>query len=138
MRNALAKDGWEITDDPYIVAYGERFLFIDLAAELFSENGEAQGQIFGAERDEQRIAVEIKTFRGKSVIQDLEQAVGQYVIYRLLLNRVDTTRQLYLAVTDVVFDEVFREPIGAMLTQDLPMQLIVINVEDEEVKKWTP
>ncbi|RLB99978.1 MAG: fatty-acid synthase, partial [Deltaproteobacteria bacterium] len=25
-------DGWEITDDPYVISYGERFLFVDLGA----------------------------------------------------------------------------------------------------------
>jgi len=32
IRQALVKEGWEITDDPYVISYGERFLFIDLAA----------------------------------------------------------------------------------------------------------
>jgi XisH protein len=32
IRQALIKEGWEITDDPYVISYGERFLFIDLAA----------------------------------------------------------------------------------------------------------
>ncbi|HEY9651813.1 MAG TPA: element excision factor XisH family protein, partial [Coleofasciculaceae cyanobacterium] len=34
IRQALIKEGWEITDDPYVISYGERFLFIDLAARL--------------------------------------------------------------------------------------------------------
>jgi len=33
VKQALVKDGWEITDDPYVIAYGERFLFVDLGAE---------------------------------------------------------------------------------------------------------
>jgi len=32
------KEGWEITDDPYVISYGERFLFIDLAARLDALN----------------------------------------------------------------------------------------------------
>jgi hypothetical protein len=39
IRKALFKEGWEITDDPYIISYGERFLFIDLAARLDVLNG---------------------------------------------------------------------------------------------------
>jgi hypothetical protein len=32
VKQALIKDGWQITDDPYVISYGERFLFVDLAA----------------------------------------------------------------------------------------------------------
>lgn len=83
IRQALIKEGWEITDDPYVISYGERFLFIDLAAKLDDLNGIA-GSFIGARRGGNRIAIEIKEFRGKSAIADLEQAIGQYVLYRLL------------------------------------------------------
>lgn len=33
VKNALIKDGWTITDDPYRIKYGERRIEIDLAAE---------------------------------------------------------------------------------------------------------
>lgn len=39
IKQALIKDGWEIMDDPYVSSYGERFLFIDLAAKLDDLNG---------------------------------------------------------------------------------------------------
>jgi hypothetical protein len=34
VKQAIIKDGWNITksDDPYVISYGERFLFVDLAA----------------------------------------------------------------------------------------------------------
>jgi hypothetical protein len=67
------KEGWEITDDPYVISYGERFLFIDLAARLDAVSGIA-GRFIGARRGSSRIAVEIKEFRGNSAIADLEQA----------------------------------------------------------------
>jgi hypothetical protein len=63
------KEGWEITDDPYVISYGERFLFIDLAARLDVLNGIA-GRFIGARRGSSRIAVEIKEFRGNSAIAD--------------------------------------------------------------------
>ncbi len=36
VRQALVKDGWSITDDPYVVSFGERLLCIDLAASEFT------------------------------------------------------------------------------------------------------
>ena len=30
VKQALIKDGWNITDDPYVIEYGNRFLYADL------------------------------------------------------------------------------------------------------------
>lgn len=54
VKNALVKDGWTITEDPYRVRIEERDAYIDLAAE----------RPFAAERGQERIAVEVKSFRG--------------------------------------------------------------------------
>jgi hypothetical protein len=89
VKQALIKDHWEITDDPYVISYGERFLFIDLAATEFNNPNGIQGRFIGARQGRNRIAVEIKDFRGSSAIADLEQAIGQYVLYQLLLKEVD-------------------------------------------------
>ena len=137
IRQALIKEGWEITDDPYVISYGERFLFIDLAARLDVLNGIA-GRFIGARRGSSRIAVEIKEFRGNSAIADLEQAIGQYVLYRLLLEQVDRERELYLAVADTTFDGIFSEPIGELVMRELPMKLLIVDVKAVEVKRWIP
>ena len=132
VRDALVKDGWDVTDDPYVISYGERFLFVDLGA----SNVPAAGQFIGAQRRDQKIAVEIKDFRGKSAISNLEQAIGQYVLYQLLLKQVDPKRKVYLAITHLAYDEIFSEPIGELVVNELPMDLIVIDSNTVEVKKW--
>lgn len=132
VKAALVKDGWQITDDPYVISYGERFLFVDLGA----SREPAFGQFIGAQRRDQKIAIEIKDFRGKSPIGNLEQAIGQYVLYRLLLRQIDPERKVYLAVTHIAYDEIFSEPIGELVINDLPMDLVVIDTETVEVKKW--
>jgi hypothetical protein len=134
IRQALIKEGWEITDDPYVISYGERFLFIDLAARLDAVSGIA-GRFIGARRGSSGITVEIKEFRGNSAIADLEQAIGQY---RLLLAQVDPERELYLAVADTTFDGIFSEPIGELVMRGLPMKLLIVDVEAVEVKRWIP
>jgi hypothetical protein len=136
VKQALSNAGWKITNDPYRIYYGERSLFVDLGAvERFSQYS-AAGQLVGAEREGRRIAIEIKEFRGNSVIVDLEHAIGQYVLYRLLLNKVEPDRELYLAITDEIFEDIFSEPIGEVVIKDLPMQLIVIDLKQVEVKRW--
>jgi len=42
-------------------------------------------KILAATIDNQKIAVEIKSFISPSLMSDIEQAIGQYVIYRKLL-----------------------------------------------------
>jgi hypothetical protein len=67
VRNALIKDGWKITHDPYPLSFGFRDVFVDIGAE----------RLIAAERGSEKIAVEIKTFLGASEIRDFELAVGQ-------------------------------------------------------------
>jgi hypothetical protein len=66
VRTALEKDGWIITDDPLTLQFGSRSVFVDLGAK----------KLLAAERDGQRIAVEIKSFVGKSLVKDWENAIG--------------------------------------------------------------
>ena len=136
IKQALIKEGWKITDDPYVISYGERFLFVDLGARsnLLSN----LGQLVGAQYGDLRIAVEIKAFRGKSAIADLEQAMGQYALYRLLLDELDPERVLYLAIDRATFETIFNEPIGKLVIRKLPLKLIIVDVEMVEVIRWIP
>ena len=61
---ALIKDGWTITDDPYYVPIGNRRGYIDLGAEKSVIAAEKQ-----SDNDIEKIAVEIKSFISKSVNQ---------------------------------------------------------------------
>ena len=88
VKNALIKDGWTITDDPLKLTIGSRSLYVDLGAE----------KLIAAQKDSQRIAVEIKSFISPSPINDLENALGQYILYQNILKSTDTERILYLAI----------------------------------------
>jgi XisH protein len=74
VRRALEKDSWTITEDPLSLKWGRATVQIDLGAE----------RLIAAEKDDQRIAVEIKSFVGRSGIDDWENALGQLVLYRYL------------------------------------------------------
>lgn len=54
-----------------------RNLFVDLGAE----------RLLAAERGTEKIAVEVKSFTSPSDMKDLEQAVGQFILYARLLKR---------------------------------------------------
>jgi len=62
VKNALIKDGWTITDDPYVLQYEEVRLFADFGAE----------RAIAAELAGTKIVVEAKSFVSPSFIQDIK------------------------------------------------------------------
>lgn len=65
VRQALVDEGWDITDDPYYFE-SDPELSTDLGAE----------RIIAAERNTEKIAVEIKSFLNDSQVYDLQRAIG--------------------------------------------------------------
>jgi hypothetical protein len=126
VRNALLKDGWTITHDPYRLSFGPRDVFVDLGAE----------RMIGAERGHERIAVEIKTFLGPSEMHDFELALGQYVFYRTLLEETDVERHLYLAVPVAVTRTLFEEAITRPALEKLAIRVIAFDVQREVIVAW--
>jgi hypothetical protein len=126
VKNALIKDGWTITADPYTIAYEGMDVFADLAAE----------RILAAERREQKIAVEIKSFLGRSRIHDLEVTLGQYILYLRLLEVVAPERKLYVAISDGTFTEFFQQKAVQLIVRTEQMPLIVVDLKKEEIVQW--
>ncbi len=71
VKNALEKESWHITNDPFILRWGARDLYIDLGAQ----------KLIAAEKSGHKIAVEVKSFISASPVADLEKALGQYILY---------------------------------------------------------
>lgn len=126
VRRALERDGWTITHDPLHLRGGGRDFYVDLGAE----------RLLAAERAGQRIAVEVKSFVGRSLVADLEQALGQFVLYRGLLRRLDAERSLFLAVDGPTFNRLFAAPLGPVLIDDERLQVLVFDSEPEELLQW--
>ncbi|MFN5854894.1 MAG: XisH family protein [Pseudanabaenaceae cyanobacterium] len=133
VKEAVIKDGWEITDDPYVISYGDRFLFVDLGASSFLNSG-----LIGIQQGNKQIAIEIKQFRGQSQVTDLEQAIGQYSLYRILLNQIDPERDLYLAISEATYSDIFNEPIGKLAIAEIPLKLVIVNLNTKEITQWIP
>ena len=76
VKAALIQDGWAVTEDPLKIKVGGVDMEIDLGAE----------QIIAAERQGQKIAVEVKSFLvGTSAISEFHRALGQFINYRAAL-----------------------------------------------------
>jgi hypothetical protein len=75
VKRALQKQCWRITADPLVLEIEESLVKIDLAAE----------RLIGAERDGEKIAVEIKSFAGDSAMNEFHTALGQCLDYQIML-----------------------------------------------------
>lgn len=127
VKNALIKDGWKITHDPlHIRLIRGKNLFVDLGAE----------RLLTAERETQKIAVEVKSFTRSSDIRDLEEAVGQFVLYAHLLERYYPTHTLYLAVPENTKKSVFEEEAGQILITDGVIRLFSFDPQEEVIVQW--
>ncbi len=126
VKNALIKDGWTITDDPYRLSLGKRKMYVDLGAE----------KLIAAEKDSRKIAVEIKSFIGKSELDDFENALGQYILYENVMKVKEPNRRLYLAVADNKFEAVFEDELGKLIMQEENLRICVFNPETEEIVQW--
>ena len=126
---ALKKDGWTITHDPLTVPYGGTEVLIDIGAE----------RLLAAERDGKRIAVEVKSFIKPSVIQDLRDAIGQFILYTDALTDFpkEADRTLYLGIREVTYNEVFRDEKGQKLIERKRVRLLVFDHIEETIVLWT-
>lgn len=126
VKSALIYDGWQITHDPLTLKLSKRRLFIDLGAE----------KIIAAERDNQKIAVEIKSFVGLSPITDFYKALGQYQLYILALQRQLPDTVLYLAMPQESYQSLIKDDLLAEFMEELSLKYIIFEPESKHIVKW--
>jgi hypothetical protein len=127
VKNALIKDGWNITHDPLTIRISEAVkLQIDLAAET----------TIAAERDSEKIAVEIKSFVGDSDISAFHTALGQYLNYCQALEEQEPDRIVYLAIPLETYQDFFQLPFIQRSLRRYQVKLIIYEPKLEEIKQW--
>jgi glucose-6-phosphate 1-dehydrogenase len=127
VKTALIKDGWIITHDPLTIRISEAVkLQIDLAAE----------SVIAAERDTEKIAVEIKSFIGDSDISSFHTALGQYLNYCQALEEKEPNRIVYLAVPSETYQDFFQLPFIQRAIARYQVKLIIYDPKQEEILQW--
>lgn len=126
VRNALVKEGWVIIDDPYRIEYEEADVYADLRIEK-SGVGETSQRV---------LVMEIKEFASVSPMHRLEQALGQYQVYRSYLRQIAPEEQLYLAIDKASYDPLFSRKSFQRIVEDYRLALLVMDVPNEEIAQW--
>lgn len=112
VKKALKKDGWKITNDPYLLQSGKIKYQVDLGAE----------KLFGAKKGNVKILVEVKSFVGPSDINEFHRAVGQYVDY--------------LAVPNFAWHDFFQEKAIQKALSFIKAKVLIYNPIQETIEKW--
>ena len=128
VRIALEKEQWQITDDPLRLEVGGTKFEIDLGAQ----------QLLAAERDQEKIAVEIKPFLSDSPLTDYHAALGQFLNYRLALEISNPTRILYLAVPVVAYETFFKREFAQISLERYQIKQIIYDPIQEVIVQWIP
>jgi hypothetical protein len=120
--HALEKAGWDVSPSPYLLRKGNRRLYIDMYAESHQS-------------DRRIIIVEAKCFANPNEeVNDLYTAVGQYLIYRGLLDQVGVTDSLYLANPTDAY-ELFAQLAIPVVTA-FRIKMILVDLDREVIEQW--
>ncbi|MCO6488034.1 MAG: XisI protein [Phaeodactylibacter sp.] len=122
MKKALEKEGWYVTDDPLIIFIKEDNVAIDLAAE----------KLLVAERSTPKIAIEVKSFAQPSLFYAFHEALGQYINYETALAESGDNRQLYLAVSSSVYENLMSNYIIKKSVERCKLRMIIVDLVVEE------
>ena len=91
-----------------------------------------------AQKGNSKIAVEVKSFLGRSELEDLQKALGQYTMYLQVMKANALDRRLYLAIRELAFNEIFEEDVGKLLLESELVKLLIFNERTEEIVRWIP
>ncbi len=72
----------------------------------------------------------------RSDVDDLEDVLGQYVLYREIMKEIQIERELFLAIPHRTFTSLFQIPVGMVLLQHHILNLLVYDEKKEVITEW--
>jgi len=112
---------------PFLYSFGNKEGYIDLGAERL---------LIGAKKGNEKIAVEVKSFIGKSDLDDFKEALGQFLIYLLALEEKELDRILYLAIPSDFYYRFLEDPFFARLLTHYKINILIFNIDQIIVEQW--
>ncbi len=126
VREALESDGWRITHDPFPLNFGNIGYEVDLGAE----------RLIAAEKNLEKIAVEVKSFVGPSDVNEFHRAMGQFNDYYVVLEEIEPDRLLFLAIPEEVWIGFFQEKAIQKAVARIGAKIIVYSPVEKTIKLW--
>jgi hypothetical protein len=126
---ALVADAWTITADPWRLTYSDQDLYVDL---FITRDGGG----LTARNQDREIAVEIQSFLHASMLRALEEAVGQYVVYRTIMARSNILTPLYMALAETVYRRLRRSELAQAVLTDLNIKLLIFDETTARITQW--
>lgn len=126
VRIALEKEQWVITADPLKFKYRGVKFRIDLAAD----------RLLAAERQNEKIAIEVKSFLNDSPLTDFHHVLGQFQNYRSALRKTEPDRTLYLAVPSNTYKTFFKFQFIQEAIEEHQLLLLIYDSDNEVIVQW--
>lgn len=127
LKEALLQDGWTITHDPLAISTEDG---IDIAIDLAAE------RIIAAQKSDEKIAVEVKSFMSLSIFYEFHTALGQFLNYREVLDEYEPIRILFLAVPLEAYQTLFQRKTIQRVLERYQVNLIVFDPETKRIVTW--
>ncbi len=64
--------------------------------------------------------------------------MGQFILYRDILEETEPERRLFLAIPRKVYDDLFQEPLGQLLLKRESLRLLVFDPDPGTIVQWIP
>ncbi len=93
-------------------------------------------KLFTAEKENRKIAVEVKSFLSVSKMNDFYGAIGQYDVYRLFLEQLEPERKIFLAVDLKVYSDFFSRTAVKFIIEKKNISIVVIDINTEVIIQW--
>ena len=126
VKEALGKDDWIVTHDPYLIETEGTTYQVDLGAE----------KIIAAQKGEAKIAIEVKSFLKDSAVSEFHTALGQFLNYKLGLEEKEKDRVLYLAIPEIAFHRIRQLPLLMKSIERFKVRLIIFSTNDKTIIEW--
>ncbi len=123
----LKKAGWSIVKEQEYISIGthndtNRHLYIDIKAQR---------------DDEQLVLIEVKGLE-RSPVHELIELLGQYLIYRIALDYLSIKIPLYIAISEIAYQDIIQHVLGQEMMSRYAIPLLVFDPVTEEIVKWIP
>ena len=92
--------------------------------------------MLAAEKENQKILVEVKSFISESIPNEFHTALGQYLDYETGLEEYDPQRELFLAVSKIAFTKIKEIPILMTVLSKYKVNIIVFDPFEKTVQQW--